>query len=71
MRVNTKSAKGDPEAMPVRQAVALLRFLPTVLFARMSGAYRSTPFFTADGAPVAQRRVLTEQEHEAVMSAVG
>ena len=71
MRVNTKSAKGDPQAMPVRQTVALLRFLPTVLFARMSGAYRSTPFFTAEGAPVAQRKVLTEQEHEAVMRAVG
>jgi len=62
MRVNTKSAMGHPKSMPLSQAAALLRFLPTVLLGRLDGSYRTTPFFTADGTPVAQRKVLTRTE---------
>jgi hypothetical protein len=69
MRVNTKSAKGDPETMPASQAAALLRFLPKVLLARVDGSYRTTPFFTADGRPVVQRKVLTRGEREAARNA--
>jgi hypothetical protein len=71
MRVNTKSAEGGrPKAMPLSQAAALLAFLPTVLIARLDGSYRTTPFFSADGKPVAQRRVLTREELEAARNAV-
>ena len=66
MRVNTKSATGGrPEAMGLSQAAALFRFMPTVLISRLDGSYRKTPFFSTDGKPVAQRRVLTREELDA------
>jgi len=70
MRVHTKSAKGHPSVMPLSQAVALAQFIPTVVLARLDGSYRTTPFFSADGKPVAQRRVLTREELEAARNAV-
>jgi len=71
MRVNTKSAKkSQPEAMPLSQTAALIRFLPTVLLARLDGSYKTTPFFAADGTPVVQRKVLSHQELEAAKNAV-
>jgi hypothetical protein len=62
LRVNTRSAKGHPQLMPLSMVAALLRFAPTVLFARLDGGYRTTPFFAADGTPIAQRKVLTSSE---------
>jgi hypothetical protein len=63
MRVNTKSARaGNPKPMPLSQAATLARLLPSVLFARLDGSYRTTPFFTRDGRPRAERRVLTPDE---------
>ena len=40
-------------------ATALLRILGMVAGSRLSGRYKSTPFFTASGAPVAAPMVLT------------
>jgi hypothetical protein len=56
--------------MPLSQAAALFGFLPKVLLARIDGSYRTTPFFSADGEPVVQRRVLTSRELEAAKNAV-
>jgi hypothetical protein len=45
MRVHTKSARrGRPGTMPLSQAAALARFIPTVVLARMDGSYRITPY---------------------------
>lgn len=65
LRVNTSSAKGRPQSMPLSTAAALLRFAPTVFLTRVDGSYKTTPFFSADGAPIAQRKVLTRAELEA------
>jgi hypothetical protein len=70
MRVNTKSAKGHPKPMPVSQAAALLRFLPTVLLARLDGSYKTTPFFTVEGTPAVERKILTRTELAAVKNVV-
>jgi hypothetical protein len=70
MRVNAKSAKGHPQSMPLSQAAALARFIPTVLLARMNGSYRTTPFFSADGTPVADPKVLTSRELQAARDAI-
>src|SRR5262245_29360970 len=69
LRVNTRSAKGRPELMPLSTAAALLRFAPTVLLTRLDGSYKATPFFTVDGIPVAQRKVLTSAQLAAVRNA--
>lgn len=70
MRVHTKSAKGNASVMPLSQAAALFRFIPRVLLARMDGSYRTTPFFTAGGTPVAQRKVMTSHELEVIRNAL-
>ena len=71
MRVHTKSARrGRPGTMPLSQVAVLARFIPTVVLARMDGGYKITPFFTTDGAPVAQRKVLTSSELEAIRNAL-
>jgi hypothetical protein len=70
MRVHTKSAKGDPKPMLLSQTAALARFIPTVLLARMNGSYRTTPFFSADGTAVAERKVLTSRELQAARDAI-
>ena len=70
MRVNTKSATGHPKSMPLSQAAALLRFLPTVLLGRLDGSYKTTPFFAVDGTPVVERKVLTSVELATVKNVV-
>jgi len=70
LRVNTGSAKGRPRRMPLSTAAALLRFTPTVLLSRLDGSYKATPFFTADGTPIAQRKVLTSVELKAARNGV-
>jgi hypothetical protein len=68
MHVNTKSAKGE---VPVRrmQLFTLLGFMPRLLMARFTGSYRQTPFFTAEGTPVARVEVLTPAERERALAA--
>ena len=72
MRVNTKSAKGKPESMPISAMASMLRFMSSLMRARLDGSYKSTPFFAPDrGTPVVSRKVLTASEREQVMNAVG
>jgi hypothetical protein len=72
MRVNTKHAKGKPKSMAISTIASVLRFLSSVLRARLNGSYRSTPFFASDrGTPVVSPKVLSRSERERVMKAVG
>ena len=71
MRVNTKYAKGKPKAMPLSTIASVLRFLSSLIRARLDGSYKSTPFFNPErGIPVVAPRVLTRMERERVMNAV-
>jgi hypothetical protein len=66
LRVNTKSAHGTPP--PASRVAGTARFLRTALrlvYARLSGAYRRTPFFDGDGAPVVPVRVVERPALEA------
>jgi hypothetical protein len=71
MRVNTKSAKGKPTLMPLSTTASVLRFLASLVRARLDGSYKSTPFFVPDrGTPVVPPKVLTRSERERVMNSV-
>ncbi|HEU0199389.1 MAG TPA: DUF6151 family protein [Burkholderiaceae bacterium] len=70
MRVNLRSAKGTPPPAPPGKLAALLRFVPPMLLARVSGAYKRTPFFDNNGSPVVPPQVLTSDERQRAMSAV-
>jgi hypothetical protein len=71
MRVNTKHAKGKPKPMPVSTVTSILRFMGSLIRARLDGSYKSTPFFTLDrGTPVVPPKVLTSSELERIMNAV-
>lgn len=67
----TKGAKGTVESHPVALIAGMLRFITMVMRARMNGAYRHTPLFSADtGAPVVAPKILTPSERNAVYAAV-
>jgi hypothetical protein len=69
--VNTKSAKGNPKPEQKGIGSSVVWFIGTTLKARFNGDYRRTPFFRADtGAPIVAPRVLSHEEHAAVMRAV-
>ena len=71
MRVNTKHAKGKPKLLPISTVASILRFLSSLIRARLDGSYKQTPFFAPDhGIPVVPPKVLTSSELERVMSAV-
>lgn len=70
MRVNTKHAKGKPKAMALSTIASVLRFLRSLVRARLDGSYKSTPFFSGQGTAVVSPHVLTTSERERVMNAV-
>ena len=71
MRVNTKHAKGNPKLVPMSTIASIVRFLCSLIRARVDGSYRQTPFFASDrGTPVVAPKVLTIPERERVMNAV-
>ena len=71
MRVNTKHAKGKPKSLPISTVTSILRFLSSLIRARLDGSYKYTPFFTADrGTPIVPPKVLTSSELERIMNAV-
>jgi hypothetical protein len=71
MRVNTKNAKGKPRSMPISTITSVLRFLSSLIRARLDGSYKLTPFFDPNlGTPVTSPKVLTSTERDRVMSAV-
>jgi hypothetical protein len=71
MVVNTRNAKGKPKLMPISTIASVLRFLSSLLRARLDGSYKRTPFFDSErGTPVVPPTVLTSSERERVMNAV-
>ena len=61
--LETKSAKGEVKSTPIRNLVALLAIMKSVIAARLSGSYKSNPFFVeGSGTPIKQPRVLTKVE---------
>jgi len=69
--VNTKGAKGTPPSTPLRGFISLARFAVSIVWARIGGSYRNTPFFDARrGTPVVEPRVLSAADRERAMSAI-
>lgn len=72
MRVYTQHAKGDPKPRMSGALATAVRFARMMLGARVSGRYRTTPFFAANtGEPVVTPRVLSERERSELRTAVG
>jgi hypothetical protein len=68
----TKSARTKVDASPFGMVPGILRLIAMLLRARLSGAYKRTPFFTANtGVPIATPKILTMSEREAVYKDVG
>ena len=65
MRVNRQSAKGRPTTTPVAAfTIALLRYLGSLAWSRVSGKYKQNPFFdAATGQPRVEPYVLSKAEH--------
>ena len=56
---------------PLAMIAGILRFIPMLTGARISGAYKRTPLFSADtGSPVVAPKVLSPSERDAVYAAV-
>lgn len=72
IRTGTKSAKGEPKSMPISTTIpAVLRFLTSLIRARLNGSYKHTPFFVPGrGTPVVPPKVLTSDERTRLMDAV-
>jgi hypothetical protein len=69
--VNTSSAKGEPKPKDQGLGKTARWFITKVLKARFNGDYKRTPFFRRDsGTPIVTPRVLSTEEHTAVMYAV-
>jgi hypothetical protein len=69
MHVGTKSAKGKPPSTRRAQMAAVLGFMPKILWARIVGSYKQTPFFLPSGAPMVEVKVLSSAERERARSA--
>jgi hypothetical protein len=71
MQVNTKNARGKPDAMRMSTFASILRFMAMMIRARLDGSHRNTPFFAADGrTPIRAPKVLTSAKLDRVMKAV-
>lgn len=67
---NTSGARSRDKPKQTGLGPAILRLLAMGARARLTGAWRRTPFFRAGGEPVVQPHVLTREEHDRVMAAV-
>ena len=72
MRVNVKSARGPVEGnSPVRFGLAVLHYLGSLTWSRVSGQYRVNPFFQGpNGVPRVEPKVLSPTERAALLGAV-
>lgn len=71
MLANTKNAKGNPGSMVLSTTASVIRFLISLVRARIDGSYKLTPFFDPEqGTPVRVPKVLTGTERDQVMSTV-
>ena len=68
--VFTTYAIGEPKPAQINRIGAVWRLGGMTLKARLSGAYKDTPFFSADGKPVAEPRVLTTEEWRDAMDGI-
>jgi hypothetical protein len=68
MRVHTQSAAGDPKPNARGVLGAAVRLGGMMLKARLTGAYRRTPFFSTAGVPVVTPKILDPDELLAVMA---
>lgn len=64
--VNVSSASGDPKPKQKGLFGTILRFIWIVLPMRISGQYRGTPFFDAQGKAIVEPTVLTAEERKAL-----
>lgn len=65
--VNTKSARNKVRSTPIASTVGLLIPMMSLLGARLTGAYKSNPFFMPNSrTPIRQPRVLSNAEREQV-----
>lgn len=70
MRVNRRSARGRPDSTP-GTAFALVRYVCSLAWTRISGRYRDNPFFDVrSGMPRVGPRVLTPTQRDELMRAV-
>jgi Family of unknown function (DUF6151) len=71
MVLQTNSAKGSVASTPMSNLITLMKVMKAVIAARMSGSYKSNPFFVeGSGAPIKQPRVLSKAERTRVTNAV-
>lgn len=71
LRLNTQSAKGKPKVMPLSTIASALRFMCSLVRARLDGSYKNTQFFDPnEGTPVVSPEVLTSSEHERLMTSI-
>jgi hypothetical protein len=71
LRLNTHSAKGKPNLMPLSTIASALWFMSSLVRARIDGSYKKTQFFDPnEGTPVVPPEVLTSSEHELLMKSV-
>jgi len=68
--VFTTYAIGEPKPAQINRLGAVWRLGRMMLKARLSGAYKNTPFFSADGKPAAEPRVLTSEEFRDAMDGI-
>lgn len=67
---NVAGAKGMPKPRQVGVPRAILWLLSTLIVARLDGSYKRTPFFDEAGSLIATPRVLSANEHRALMESV-
>ena len=71
MRVNVHGAKGKPDTSPrLAFALAVLRYLSSLAWSRLSGMYRVNPFFGPGGSPRVEPQVPGPSEKAALFSGV-
>lgn len=67
--VNTASTRGTPPGRHWSQILKLFTFIPQFAIARITGAYKRTPFFSRAGTPVTGVTVLSAAERQRAMDA--
>lgn len=67
--LNTKSATAPVESTPVKNTVAILRLIKSLMLARLTKSYLTNPLFDASGAPAKPVRVLSTAERERMQNA--
>ncbi|KFN43023.1 hypothetical protein N789_10705 [Arenimonas oryziterrae DSM 21050 = YC6267] len=71
MRVNVQGAKAPPpKGSRIGFVFAVLRYLASMTWSRLSGKYRLNPFFKPDGSPSAEPLVLSPGQRTTLRSDV-